>query len=102
MNKKKDNTNDVYKLLKNKRTNQDTCFNQRPTVKKGDKVNTGEIIADGPSSDKGELALGRNVLVAYMPWNGYNFEDAIILSEKLLMCLLKYRRNNHHQLRINW
>ncbi len=75
---------EVYKLLKNKRTNQDTCFNQRPIVKKGDKLKAGEVIADGPSSDYGELALGRNILVAYMPWNGYNFEDAIIISEKLV------------------
>jgi len=81
--KKKDNEIDIYKLLKNRRTNQDTCFNQRPIVKKGDKISAGEVIADGPSVDSGELALGRNVLVAYMPWNGYNFEDAIILSEKL-------------------
>lgn len=75
---------EIYKLLKNKRTNQDTCFNQRPIVKKGIKVKAGEVIADGPSSDYGELALGRNILVAYMPWNGYNFEDAIIISEKLV------------------
>ncbi|MBN1467828.1 MAG: DNA-directed RNA polymerase subunit beta [Fusobacteriaceae bacterium] len=83
---KKENSKDieVYKLLKNKRTNQDTCFNQRPIVNKGDKIKAGEIIADGPSIEKGELALGRNVLVAYMPWNGYNFEDAIIISEKLV------------------
>ncbi|MCK4974119.1 MAG: DNA-directed RNA polymerase subunit beta, partial [Sulfurimonas sp.] len=74
---------EAYKLLKNKRTNQDSCFNQIPIVKKGDKVIAGEVIADGPSVDNGELALGRNVFVAYMSWNGYNFEDAIILSEKL-------------------
>lgn len=74
---------EVNRLLKNKRTNQDTCFNQKPIVKKGDKIKAGEVIADGPSVEQGELALGRNVLVAYMPWNGYNFEDAIILSERL-------------------
>ncbi|HQJ07006.1 MAG TPA: DNA-directed RNA polymerase subunit beta, partial [Spirochaetota bacterium] len=75
---------DIYRLLKNKRTNQDTCFNQRPTVKLGEYVKTGQAIADGPSVDQGELALGKNVLVAYMPWNGYNFEDAIILSERVV------------------
>ncbi len=75
---------DVYKLLKMKRTNQDTCFNQKPIVKVGQRVEAGEAIADGPSVQKGELALGKNVLVAYMPWNGFNFEDAIILSERLV------------------
>jgi len=75
---------DVYKLLKMRRTNQDTCFNQKPIVKLGERVEAGQVIADGPSVDKGELALGKNVLVAYMPWNGYNFEDAIILSERLV------------------
>jgi DNA-directed RNA polymerase subunit beta len=75
---------DVYRLLKNRRTNQDTCFNQRPIVRMGDKVVAGEVIADGPGVANGELALGRNVLVAYMPWNGYNFEDAVIISERLV------------------
>ncbi len=75
---------DVYKLMKFKRSNQDTCFNQRPTVEVGDKINAANIIADGPATDCGELALGANVLVAFMPWLGYNFEDAIILSERLL------------------
>ena len=75
---------DIYKLLKYKRTNQDTCFNQRPIVEIGNKVKAGEAIADGPSVEASEIALGRNVLVAYMPWNGYNFEDAIIISEKLV------------------
>ena len=75
---------ELYKLLKNKRTNQDTCFNQRPIVKKGDHVEAGVAVADGPSVENGELALGKNVLVAYMPWNGFNFEDAIILSERLV------------------
>lgn len=75
---------DRYPLLKNKRTNQDTCFNQRPIVSKGQHVEAGEVVADGPACDNGELALGKNVLVAYMPWNGYNYEDAIILSERVV------------------
>ena len=74
----------VYELRKFMRSNAGTCFNQRPIVKKGQKVKAGDIIADGPSTDKGEMALGRNVLVAFMPWNGYNFEDAILISEKVL------------------
>jgi len=75
---------DIYRLFKYRRSNQNTCFNQRPLVKMGDKVVKGDIIADGPSTDMGELALGRNVLVALMPWRGYNFEDAIVISEKLV------------------
>lgn len=75
---------DEYQLLKFKRSNQDTCINQRPLVKPGDKVEAGDCIADGFSTDKGELALGANVLVAFMPWRGYNFEDAIIVSERLV------------------
>ena len=75
---------DEYFLKKYSRSNQNTCINQRPIVQKGDKVASGEIIADGPATDKGELALGRNVLVAFLPWEGYNFEDAIILSENLV------------------
>lgn len=75
---------DVYKLLKYMRTNQNTCINQKPLVKVGDKIRRGDIIADGPSTDLGELALGQNLLVAFMPWNGYNFEDSIILSENLV------------------
>jgi len=75
---------DVYVLKKYVRSNQNTCINQRPIVQKGDKVAGGQIIADGPATDKGELALGRNVLVAFLPWEGYNFEDAIILSEELV------------------
>ena len=75
---------DIYKLTKYKRSNQDTCINQRPIVKKGEKVKKGDVIADGPSTDQGELALGRNLLVAFMPWRGFNFEDAIIVSEKLV------------------
>jgi DNA-directed RNA polymerase subunit beta len=75
---------DEYQLLKFKRSNQDTCINQRPLVRPGDKVEAGDSIADGFSTDKGELALGANVLVAFMPWRGYNFEDAIIVSERLV------------------
>jgi DNA-directed RNA polymerase subunit beta len=74
----------VYDLRKFLKTNSSTCFNQRPLVRRGDKVKAGDIIADGAATDKGELALGRNVLVGFMPWNGYNFEDAILLSERML------------------
>ncbi|MBM3873909.1 MAG: DNA-directed RNA polymerase subunit beta [Verrucomicrobia bacterium] len=74
----------VYELRKFMRSNAGTCFNQKPIVKKGQKVRVGDVIADGPSTDRGEMALGRNVLVAFMPWNGYNFEDAILISEKVL------------------
>ena len=74
----------VYKLAKFRRSNQDTCINQRPRVVEGEQVRQGTIIADGPSTDMGELALGKNLLVALMPWEGYNFEDAIILSERLV------------------
>ena len=75
---------DIYQLTKFKRSNQNTCINQRPIVKKGDRVLKGQVIADGPCTDMGELALGRNVLVAFMPWRGYNFEDAILVSEKMV------------------
>lgn len=75
---------DKYKLLKFARSNQGTCINQKPIVKKGQRVEKGEVIADGPSTDMGELALGRNVLVAFMTWEGYNYEDAILISEKLV------------------
>jgi DNA-directed RNA polymerase subunit beta len=75
---------DIYRLMKYQRSNQSTCINQRPLVKVGDLVRRGDIIADGPSTDLGELALGRNVLVAFMPWNGYNFEDSILLSERIV------------------
>jgi DNA-directed RNA polymerase subunit beta len=75
---------DCYLLKKFKRTNQDTCFNQVPLVKKGNKVKRGDIIADGPATKDGKLALGQDVLVAFMPWMGYNFEDAIVVSERLL------------------
>jgi len=73
-----------YRLSKFRRSNQDTCINHRPRVLKGDTVRTGDLLADGPSTDHGELALGKNLLVAFMPWEGYNFEDAIILSERLV------------------
>jgi DNA-directed RNA polymerase subunit beta len=75
---------DIYQLTKFKRSNQNTCINQRPIVKKGQRVAKGQVIADGPCTDMGELALGRNVLVAFMPWRGYNFEDAILVSEKMV------------------
>ena len=75
---------DIYRLRKFQRSNQNTCINQRPLVKVGDVVRTGDIIADGPSTQLGELALGRNVLVAFMPWNGYNFEDSILISERIV------------------
>ncbi|MEL6968055.1 MAG: DNA-directed RNA polymerase subunit beta, partial [Pseudomonadota bacterium] len=75
---------DIYRLQKFQRSNQSTCINQRPLVRVGDVLNKGDIIADGPSTDLGDLALGRNVLVAFMPWNGYNFEDSILLSERIV------------------
>jgi DNA-directed RNA polymerase subunit beta len=75
---------DIYRLMKFQRSNQSTCINQRPLVKVGDFVRKGDIIADGPSTDLGDLALGRNVLVAFMPWNGYNFEDSILLNERIV------------------
>ena len=80
----KDNSNKLhkYQLMKYVRSNQDTCINQKPIVKEGDKVKAGDVIADGASTHFGELSLGKNVLVAYMPWEGYNFEDAILLSER--------------------
>ena len=74
---------DIYRLRKFQRSNQNTCINQRPLVKVGDKVGKGEVIADGPSTDMGELALGKNVVVAFMPWNGYNYEDSILISERI-------------------
>ncbi len=75
---------DIYTLMKFQRSNQSTCINQRPLVVVGDHVEAGDIIADGPSTDLGDLALGRNVLVAFMPWNGYNYEDSILLSENIV------------------
>ncbi len=74
---------DIYRLRKFQRSNQNTCINQRPLVKVGDRVVKGEVIADGPSTDLGELALGKNVIVAFMPWNGYNYEDSILISERI-------------------
>ncbi|MGH1370269.1 MAG: DNA-directed RNA polymerase subunit beta [Maritimibacter sp.] len=74
---------DIYRLRKFQRSNQNTCINQRPLVKVGDTVGKGEVIADGPSTDLGELALGKNVVVAFMPWNGYNYEDSILISERI-------------------
>jgi len=75
---------DIYTLMKFQRSNQDTCINQRPLVKVGDVVTAGDVIADGPSTELGELALGRNSLVAFMPWNGYNYEDSILISERIV------------------
>ena len=75
---------DIYTLIKFKRSNQNTCINQRPIVSIGQRVEKGSVLADGPCTDKGELALGRNILVAFMPWRGYNFEDAILVSENLV------------------
>ena len=75
---------DIYKLTKFKRSNQNTCINQKPLVRKGEAVYKGQVLADGPCTEKGELALGRNILVAFMPWRGYNFEDAILVSERLV------------------
>jgi DNA-directed RNA polymerase subunit beta len=75
---------DIYQLTKFKRSNQNTCINQKPIVFQGQRVKKGDVLADGPCTDKGELALGRNVLVAFMPWRGYNFEDAIVVSERLV------------------
>jgi DNA-directed RNA polymerase subunit beta len=81
--KTEDGQKDKYKLLKFKRSNQGTCINQRPIVSKGDYVKTGDVIADGPSTDMGEIALGRNCLIGFMTWEGYNYEDAILINEKL-------------------
>ncbi len=75
---------DIYSLTKFKRSNQNTCINQKPLVRVGDRVKTAQVLADGPCTDRGELGLGRNVLVAFVPWRGYNFEDAILVSEKLV------------------
>ena len=76
---------DRYKLLKFKRSNQGTTINQRPIVSEGEEVKAGDVIADGPSTDQGEIALGKNILVAFMTWEGYNYEDAILISEKVIM-----------------
>src|SRR6266436_6646583 len=79
---------DIYNLTKFQRSNQNTCINQKPIIERGDHVRTGDVIADGPATERGELALGENVLVAFMPWGGYNFEDSILVSERLV-------RNDH-------
>ncbi len=75
---------DIYSLIKYSRSNQNTCINQKPLVQPGDKVVAGDVLADGPSTDLGELALGQNMMIAFMPWNGYNFEDSILISEKIV------------------
>ncbi|TVR02810.1 MAG: DNA-directed RNA polymerase subunit beta [Deltaproteobacteria bacterium] len=75
---------DIYKLVKYQRSNQNTCINQRPVIRAGERVRKGDVIADGPATDRGELALGQNVIVAFMPWNGYNFEDSILISERVV------------------
>ncbi len=75
---------EIYNLMKFRRSNQNTCYNQRPIIRKGDRVQAGDVIADGPATDQGELSLGQNVLVAFMPWGGYNFEDSILTNEKLV------------------
>ncbi|KAG1082129.1 hypothetical protein G6F40_015245 [Rhizopus arrhizus] len=75
---------DIYNLVKYTRSNQNTCINQRPLVQVGDVIARGDVLADGPSTDIGELALGQNMLIAFMPWNGYNFEDSILISEKVV------------------
>src|SRR5258706_15876490 len=74
---------DIYSLVKFQRSNQNTCMNQKPIVERGDRVRPGDVIADGPATELGELALGQNVMVAFMPWGGYNFEDSILISERL-------------------
>ena len=79
-----DGTEDIYHLLKFMRSNQDTCINQKPIVRKGERVIEKQVIADGPSTDKGEIALGRNMLIAFMTWEGYNYEDAVLISEKVV------------------
>ena len=81
--KKSKSASDVYNLVKYTRSNQNTCINQRPIVRVGDVVKSGDVLADGPSVDNGELALGQNIRIAFMPWNGYNFEDSILISEKV-------------------
>ena len=75
---------DIYNLVKYQRSNQNTCMNQRPLVNVGDVVSERDVLADGPSTDLGELALGQNMLIAFMPWNGYNFEDSILISERVV------------------
>jgi DNA-directed RNA polymerase subunit beta len=79
-----DSAPDIINLIKYRRSNQNTCINQKPIVKVGQRIRKGQVIADGAATDRGELALGRNVLVAFMPWGGYNFEDSILISEKIV------------------
>lgn len=81
-NPKDDHDRDVYHIQKFQRTNQDTCFNQKPVVSLGQKIDKGQVLADGPATRAGELALGQNMIVGFVPWNGYNYEDAILISEK--------------------
>ena len=82
--KNDDGTKDVYHLTKFMRSNQSNCYNQRPIVVKGEHVEAGQVIADGPSTSNGELALGKNPLIGFMTWEGYNYEDAVLLSERLV------------------
>ena len=82
--KNEDGTRSVYKLTKFSRSNQSNCYNQKPIVFKGDKVAAGQVIADGPSTSNGEIALGKNPLIGFMTWEGYNYEDAVLLSERLV------------------
>src|SRR5262249_287681 len=82
--KEREGAVDIYNLIKFNRSNYNTCINQQPIVNVGDRVEIGDVLADGPSTDLGELALGQNLLVAFMPWNGYNYEDSILISEKLV------------------
>src|SRR5690606_16019412 len=79
-----DGTRTTYRVVKFKRSNQGTCYNQKPIVEEGDRVEQGQVIADGPCTENGEMALGKNLLVAFMPWEGHNYEDAIILSQRLV------------------
>ena len=79
-----DGGTDVYRLLKFKRSNQGTCINQRPIVTKGEKVEAGTVLADGPSTDLGEIALGKNIRIGFITWEGYNYEDAMLISENLV------------------
>ncbi|WMC20202.1 MAG: DNA-directed RNA polymerase subunit beta [Enterobacteriaceae bacterium PSpyr] len=108
------NNLDTYNLIKYIRSNQNTCINQTPCVSLGEKISKGDVIADGPSTDKGELALGQNIRVAFMPWNGYNFEDAVLISEKIiqqnkfttihiheLSCEIKDTKVNREKITIN-
>ena len=81
---RKDGVEDTYKLSKYRRSNQSTCINQRPIVSIGEKVKVGDVLADGPATDNGELALGRNVLIGFTTWEGYNYEDAVLINERIV------------------